>query len=531
MCIIKRLTLPLLAVLACASCAPKQQEVKEIEANWESIKEYPKCPEWFADAKFGIYTHWTPQSIPESASNSPGYPTYMYKSRKPQFKFHKEHYGDQHEFGFKDFIPMFTADKFNADEWADLFAEAGAKFAGPVAVHHDNFAMWDSKATKWNSVDMGPKKDICGLLSKAYKKRGMKFISTFHHSWSWGYYSAATLFDAVDPETWQLYGEPREILLDTLKGNYSNAGYPTKRYLDQWLGMVNEVVNQYEPELIWFDIALDGRQCVTEEYQTRMFADYYNWAIKHGKNVTVGHKEAELLPYTGIKDYERGRSQYLRPDVWMTDGTIGRSWFYQPQFDGKWHKAGWVVDILLDIVSKNGIYMLNVPPHPDGSIPEEGAKELKKIGQWLSCNGEAVYNTRPWTVYGEPHKILSEKSGRGDEVKAVVYTSEDIRFTQSKDGKTVNVIILGWPDKPFTVKSIKVLSDKGAKINLLGSNETIKYSINAQNQLVIEPPKVKPCEYAYSFQLEGFELTTHEQADKDAFAKAEDSEGFSNVAE
>ncbi len=504
---------------------------KRIEANWESIKSYPKCPEWFADAKFGIYTHWTPQSIPEAASNMMGYPTYMYKDRKPQYRFHKEHYGDPSEFGFKEFIPMFTADKFDAEAWADLFAAAGAKFAGPVAVHHDNFAMWDSKATKWNSVGMGPKRDICGELAEAYKSRGMKYLATFHHSWSWGYYSAATMYDAKDPDTWQLYGEPREIV-STGNGNYKNAGYPTQRYLDQWLGMVHEVVEQYEPELIWFDIALDGRDCITEEYQTRMFADYYNWANKNGKEVAVGHKEAELLPYTGIKDYERGRSPYLRPDVWMTDGTIGRSWFYEPKYDGKWHSANWIVDLLLDIVSKNGIYLMNVPPRPDGSIPEYGVTELKKIGDWLRCNGEAVYNTRPWIVYGEPHKELSERNGRGDESKSVVYTSEDLRFTQSKDGKRVNIFVLGWPEEAFTVKSIKVLkSGKNSRIKLLGSNEEIKYTINDKDQLVIENPKVKPCDFAYCFELSGFKLTTHDEADKDAFAKAEDDEGLSNVAE
>lgn len=411
------------------------------------------------------------------------------------------------------------------------FAAAGAKFAGPVAVHHDNFAMWNSKATKWNAKNMGPKKDISGLLADAYKKRGMKFIATFHHCWTWGYYAPATLFDGKDSETWALYGEPREIKRDS-KGNYANVGFPTKRYLDQWLGMVNEVVTQYEPEMIWFDIGLDGRKCITPEYQQRMFADYYNWANANGKEVCIGHKEAALLPYGGIKDYERGRSEYLRPNLWMTDGTIGRSWFYQPRFNGQWHDANWVVDILMDIVSKNGVLLLNVPPRPDGSIPEEGAVELKKIGQWLNTNADAVYNTRPWTVYGEPHKKLSERNGRGDEEKKVVYSQEDIRFTQSKDGRTVNVVVLGWPEKEFTVKSIKVDDAGGAAwIELLGCEDTISYRINDKRQLVIVPPIEKPNEIAYCFQLNGFKLSVHKEADKEAFARAEDGVGYSNVAE
>ncbi len=514
-----RLLTLLSAVAICSISCNSQQPL--IEPTWESISEYPACPEWFSDAKFGIYTHWTPQSIPEAASNNMGYPSYMYHENRPHFRFHKENYGDQNEFGFKDFIPMFTAEKFDAAQWAEIFAEAGAKFAGPVAVHHDNYALWDSKATKWNSVNMTPHIDIAGELAKEYKKRGMKYIATFHHSWAWGYYAAATRYDAKDPDTWQLYGEPREIKKDNNNRNYINAGFPTKGYLDQWLTMVDEVIVDYEPDMIWFDIAFDGRDCITPEYQKQMFANYYNWANKMGRGVAVGHKEDLILPYTGIKDYERGRSPYLRPEVWMTDGTLGRSWFYQPKFDGRWHDANWIVDLLVEIVSKNGVYLLNVPPRPDGSIPEEGAEILRNIGKWLSCNGEAIYNTIPWSVYGEPHKQLSDRQGRGDESKKVVYSSEDIRFTQSKDGKIVNVFTLGWSDKPFVVKSIEVLkSGKDAKIKLLGSDAKINYSINDKRQLVIEAPETPPCEYAYCYQLSGFDLTTHAEADADAFAKA-----------
>ena len=515
-----------------ATGAQPQMPAGPYRADWNSIKEYPKCPEWFADAKFGIYTHWTPQSIPEAAANGSGYPTYMYNDRRAQFKFHQEHYGDQKKFGFKDFIPMFTAEKFDAEQWAELFAAAGAKFAGPVAVHHDNFAMWDSQATKWNAKNMGLKKDVSGLLAKAYKEKGMKFIATFHHSWTWGYYAPASLFDGADPDTWQLYGEPRQFTRDEKKGNYANADFPTKRYLDQWLSMVREVVTQYEPDMIWFDIGLDGRKCVTPEYQQQMFADYYNWATAKGKGVLVGHKEGKLLPITGIKDYERGRSETLQQDVWMTDGTLGHSWFYQPKFDGEWHDANWVIDILMDIVAKNGVLLLNVPPRPDGSIPEEGAVQLRKMGEWLRINGDAVYNTRPWMVYGEPHKKLSARHGRGDEQLKVVYTQEDLRFTQSKDGKRVNVIVLGWPEAEFTVKSIKVDdAAKDAAVTLLGSKEKIKFRINDQRQLVIVPPAEKPCDFAYSFQLQGFKLSPHEAADKNTFAAAQDSHGLSNEAE
>jgi alpha-L-fucosidase len=268
--------------------------------------------------------------------------------------------------------------------------------------------------------------------------------------------------------------------------------------------MVREVIYQYEPEMLWFDIAFDGRKCISPEYQQRMFADYYNWAVVNATNVCVGHKEREILPHTGIIDYERGRSEVLLPAPWVTDTTISRSWFYQPRWDGQWKDANWIIDLLIDIVSKNGIMMLNVAFKSNGTLIEEGTVELEKIGKWLRLNGQAIYETRPWKVYGEPHKALSERHGRGDEQEKVVYSSEDVRFTRSKDNKTVYAILLGWPgnDKQVTIQSMNStdFTERIQNISLIGHYGEISWQQTTKG-LTLRMPHKQPCDYAYCFEL------------------------------
>jgi alpha-L-fucosidase len=256
--------------------------------------------------------------------------------------------------------------------------------------------------------------------------------------------------------------------------------------------------------MLWFDIAFDGRQCIPPEYQQRMFADYYNWAVVNARDVCVGHKEHAILPYTGILDYERGRAEQLMPSLWMTDTTISRSWFYQPRFDGQWKDANWIIDLLIDIVSKNGIMLLNVAFKSDGTLIEEGAAELEKIGAWLRLNGEAIYNTRPWKVYGEPHKELSERSGRGDEEMKEVYSAEDVRFTRSKDGKTVYAILLGWPGDGTAV-TIRSMNERDFPtpvhdVKLIGHHGPIQWHRTSEG-LTLRMPARKPCDYAYCFRI------------------------------
>ena len=329
------------------------------EPTWESLKRH-QDPQWFRDAKFGIYTHWGPVTVgcEDCPQGGQWYGHEMYIAKNPVFTYHKKRFGDQAKVGYKDIIPQFTAKKFDAEAWADLFARSGAKFAGPVAVHHDNFAMWDSEVTPWNSVKIGPHRDITGELEKAIRKRGLKFITTFHHGFAWRYYQPAFAFDAADPRYTKLYTE-----------SHKPGDPPSKAFQEQWLAMVNEAVRKYQPDMIWFDFELMA--VITPEYQRRMFADYYNWAAEHHRDSAVAHKFREIQQHTGILDFERGREDRLVPYPWLTDTALAE-WFNQR--NAPYRSADYMITILADIVAKNGCMLLERQPrgrrHDSRSSPE-----------------------------------------------------------------------------------------------------------------------------------------------------------------
>ena len=461
--------------------------------NWESLKSHHD-PEWFRDAKFGIYTHWGPISVVTEKA-----PTFMewyghqcYLTNDPAFAYHRQKFGDQKTVGYKDVIPHFKAEKFNADEWAALFARAGAKFAGPVAIHHDNYANWDSALTRWNSQAIGPHRDLTGELEKAIRQHGMKFITTFHHGFAWRYYEPAYQFDAADSQWADLYGEPHG----------PNDG-PNQRFLDTWLGLVDEVLVKYHPDLIWFDFELGS--VIPPAYQQRMFACTYDWASQNGREIGVAHKHPEIHQYTGILDIERGREDHLTSYPWLTDTSVG-PWFHHNIATFK--TVPQLVGELVDIVSKNGCMLLNVGPKADGTIPDKAKALLLGIGDWLHINGEAIYGTRPWLVFGEGPK--QTKGGSfGEDNDQSGYTAEDLRFTRSKDGRTLYVLALGWPEHEFTVNSMKVDAvGSDARVELLGYGK-VEFSVNSNKQLVIKPPVQRTGEHAFAFRLTGFEISLH----------------------
>lgn len=450
------------------------------EPTWESLIQHP-TPEWFKDAKFGIYFHWGVYSVP--AWGNEWYPRRMYDTNDPTFAHHRAVWGPQDQFGYKDFIPMFKAEKFNADEWVDLFVRSGAKFIGPVAEHHDGFSMWNSKLTEYDVWDMGPQRDITGELAEAARKRNLKFMVSFHHARKWKHFEFAYQYDAKDTRYAQLYGTPHPV------------GEPEPQaYLENWLGKIIEVVDAYQPDYIWFDFC--WKEPPFEPYKRQFLAYYYNKSEDWGVNVAVSYKDDHLPVGAGLLDIERGQLDSLHQDTWITDTSISRkSWCYIEDIDYK--PVNEMVDNLIDRVSKNGNTLMNIAPKADGTIPEEQKERLLGIGEWLKVNGEAIYGTRHWFKYGEGPTQF--KGGSFIDNKPVLYTAEDIRFTTKPN--TLYAIALDWPGEQIVITSLSILDEKKiTSVSMLGAAGELNWVLTTDG-LKIECPTKKPCEHAYSFKI------------------------------
>jgi len=457
--------------------------------EWSSLKSH-QDPEWFRDAKFGIYTHWGPVTVGTEDGGAQWYGNSMYILGTASFASHQKKFGDQKNVGFKDIIPKLTAEKFNADAWADLFAKAGAKFAGPVAVHHDNFSMWDSQLTRWNSVKMGPHRDITGELEKAIRAHGMKFITTFHHGFAWRYFEPSFQYDGADPKNADLYTEFH------LKG-----APPSKQFQDLWLAKVYEVLNKYQPDLIWFDF--EFFKVIQPEYQQKLFAMAYDWAAENKRTIGVCQKDGKIHESTSILDFERGRADRITPYPWLTDTVVG-DWFCVKNAHRK--SVDQLVSVLVDIVSKNGCLLLDVGPAVDGTIMDQDRQALLGMGAWLKVNGEAIYSTRPWKIYGEG-PTQQAKTGGFSEHADKPFTSEDIRFTQSKDGKILYATALGIPkDGKIVIKSLALPAGKISDISLIGYSGKLEWKQTA-DALLMTLPSDSTAEHAISFKILAGELT------------------------
>jgi alpha-L-fucosidase len=457
------------------------------QPTWESLSNY-KCPDWFRDAKFGIFIHWGVYSVPGFSSE--WYPRQMYDRKDTAvFNHHVRTYGPQDKFGYKDFIPMFRAEKFNADQWIDIFKRSGAKYIVPVAEHHDGFAMYNTSLSKWNAYNMGPKRDIIGELATAARKGGLIFGLSSHRIEHWFFMGEGMKFnsDVKDHAYYDFYGPARN----------EDDTVMSAEHMNDWLLRCCELVDKYHPQLFWFDWYIE-RACL-EPYRKTFAAYYYNHASQWNQEVVINFKNKAFPDNAAVYDIERGSSRATRKYPWQTDTSMGKkSWGWISDEENKTPDE--IIDALIDIVSKNGNLLLNIGPKPDGTISDEQVKVLLTIGEWLKINGEGIYGTRPWRISGEGKTIAVEGSF-GDQ-KAPVYTPEDIRFT-SKD----NIIYAFCLDVPVKtkiyIKSLGSGNDMPVRIKsieLLGSSEKIRWS-QKKDLLVIDSPKSIPCREAVGFKI------------------------------
>lgn len=454
-------------------------------ATWESLRQY-QCPEWFKDAKFGIFIHWGVYSVP--AFQSEWYPHNMYQKGSESYEHHIAKYGPMDKFGYKDFIPMFKAEKFNAQEWVSLFKKSGAKYIVPVAEHHDGFCMYKTALSKWNSFDMGPNRDIIGELAGEVRKQGLIFGLSSHRI-----------------EHWWFFGSGREFESDVQSGKYDDFYGPARKesdtmspeFMNDWLMRNIELVNNYQPQLFWFDWWIE--QPALEPYRKSFASYYYNKGLQWNKGVVINYKYNSFKEGTAVYDIERGSSKDLMKYPWQTDTSVGKdSWGYIENEHNKTPNE--LIDILIDIVSKNGNLLLNIGPKPDGTITPEQQEVLLTMGKWLDINGEGIYESRPWKVTGEgPNEIPTGEPGF-NESKQKPFTASDIRFTVKKD--KLYAFVLDVPTQAITVESLGMNKQNGVveNIELLGSSEKINWT-QKKDVLVIQNSKSYPTSYAVAYKI------------------------------
>ncbi len=365
------------------------------QANWESLKTY-KIPDWYQDAKFGIFIHWGAYSVP--AFGNEWYPREMYLQGTKVFQHEVATYGPQSKFGYKDFLPEFKAEKFQPKAWAELFRKAGAKYVVPVAEHHDGFAMYNSALSDWCAAKMGPHRDTTGELEKAVRAEGLHFGASSHRAEHYFFMNGGREFDSDvrDPRYAAFYGPAHAGVTD--KNNQKWMAHPDPAYLDDWLARTAEMVKNYRPEIVWFDWWIGTKEF--EPYLKRFAAFYYNDAKRRGSTAAINYKFNAYPEGAAVLDIERGQLDKPSPYFWQTDTSVSiKSWGYIE--NDTFRSPQSLIQQLVDIVSKNGCLLLNIGPKSDGTIPEQVQTILLDMGRWLSVNGESIYGTRPWTISGE----------------------------------------------------------------------------------------------------------------------------------
>ncbi len=467
--------------------------------TWESLANHP-IPNWYRNAKFGIFIHWGVYSVP--AFGNEWYPRHMYKKGaqdhgKDVYQHHIDTYGAHKDFGYRDFVPMFKAPKFDAAEWAELFKNAGARFVMPVAEHHDGFQMYDSDLSDWCSTKKGPMKDIVGELKKECEKRDMVITTSSHrveHYWFMGgmreFESDFSKYADKDGNIpygdiyWPSYPEPfleQGAAVTTDQGSVYLKDLDST-YMEDWLVRTCELADKYRPKIMYFDWWIQVEPM--KPYLRKFAAYYYNRALEWGEEVTINYKNDAYQHTSAVKDIERGQLSDVSPFFWQNDTSVAKnSWCYTEGNDYK--KPHEVICDLVDVVSKNGSLLLNIGPKSDGTIPEKDANILKEVGKWLSVNGEAIYDSYPFRKYGEgPTEVME---GHFTDTLRKPFTDEDIRFTF----KTNALYAFCMKAPSDGVVKIKTLSLKSNNFNaiirdvkILGSDSPCSYELTDEALII-----------------------------------------------
>lgn len=502
--------------------------------TWESLQNY-KTPDWFLDAKFGMWAHWGPQCEPEAGD---WYARAMYQEGSRQYKIHLEKYGHPSKFGFKDVINEWKAENWDPEELVSLYKNAGAKYFMAMANHHDNFDLYDSKYQKhWNATKIGPKKDLIAGWAKAAKKNGLPFGVSVHASHAWRWYEVAQRADktgqyagipydgkltkadgkgkwweGLNPQ--ELYAQDHPLSKDSLddhsihqQWNWGNGAYPlSKAYIEKFYNRTIDLINKYGPDVVYFDDSQLPLWPVSD-VGLRIAAHLYNKSIKeHGelRAVLNGKILDENQRKAMVWDIERGQANEIQPLPWQTDTCIG-NWHYDRglyERDG-YKTAKTVIQTLVDIVSKNGNLMLNIPVRGDGSIDEKERKIVEEVGRWMKANSESIYGTRPWIIFGEgpAQEGAAKLSAQGfNEGKGKPFTHEDIRFNIK--GNVLYATAMGWPqDGKLVIKSLAKNSrhfpKEIQKVELLTTKQTLSFE-RTENGLELMLPEKTSDDLTYA---------------------------------
>jgi alpha-L-fucosidase len=464
--------------------------------NWRSLQKY-QVPEWYKDAKFGIFVHWGVYSVP--AFGSEWYPRDMYRRGSKEYTHHLAVYGPLSTFGYKDFIPMFKANHFDPKHWAHLFSESGAKYVVPVFEHHDGFAMYDSELSDWTAAKMGPHRDLAGELAKAVREAGLHLGASSHRVEHDFFLDEGRkiVSDVNDPKYATFYGPAHLRMEDEKHSLLEDWTYVSEPYLDDWLARNAEIVEKYQPELMWFDWWVG--QPDVRKHLLQFTAFYYNQAARRGEVGVINYKYSAMERRSAVLDIERGQLNDIRDSYWQTDTSISNdSWGYIENDHFK--TSEFIVHQLIDIVSKNGNLLVNVGPRSDGTIPDEVQRVLLDTGSWLKINGEAIYGTRPWKSFGEgPTEIVG---GAFHDTSTSPFTEHDFRFTHKDD--TVYAIQLAWPTNGEAViralGNTELAGQRIASVSLVGYGPALRYEQRTDG-LHIQVPALAPGKYAYCFKV------------------------------